>query len=258
MFHLMKIEWRKIRLSTLFALVAITIVACVLTCTLYPNYALRYDLDAWEVGTEFFGLIYPLFVVIPLCWGLYYERKNNFLIYVRPRVSLKMYLFTKWLVYALSGFLIITIPYLMSAVAALYIKPPIVPFDPGSGPVSPFAHVFLDAYTQHPMAYAVGLSCWKGVIGILIMTMGFVLAMYCDNIFVVLTGPFMYAVLENFILSILSVPQYRLVTAFEPSCIAPDAVSAASFIAGPTLELLVTLFLVLFFKKIRKVKVVQI
>ena len=254
MIHLMRTEWRKIRMPALFTTIAITIAACVLTCTLYSSYALSFDLDAWEVGTEFFGLIYPLFVVIPLCWGLYYERKNHFLLYVCPRVSIKMYLFAKWLIYALAAFLIIAIPYILSALAALYVKPPIVPFDTGRV----FIHVFQDAYTQHPLAYAVGLSCWKGLIGILIMTMGFVLAMYCDNIFIVLTGPFMYTILENFVLAILGAPQYRLVTAFEPACIASNMVSTASFIVGPVLELLITLFLAFFFSKARKVKVVQV
>lgn len=31
-----------------------------------------------------------------------------------------------------------------------------------------------------------------------VMTFGFVLALYCKNIFVILTGPFMYSILENF------------------------------------------------------------
>lgn len=61
----------------------------VLSCTIYQNYTLHYDLEAWEVGTELFSLLYPLFVVVPLCWNLYYERKNNFLLYVMPRVKLR-------------------------------------------------------------------------------------------------------------------------------------------------------------------------
>ena len=48
----------------------------VLSCTIYQNYVLHYDLEAWEVGTELFSLFYPLFVVVPLCWNLYYERQK--------------------------------------------------------------------------------------------------------------------------------------------------------------------------------------
>ena len=90
----------------------------VLSCTIYQNYTLHYDLEAWEVGTELFSLLYPLFVVVPLCWNLYYERKNNFLLYVMPRVKIKKYLTAKWIAYALGTLCIIVIPYILSAVFA--------------------------------------------------------------------------------------------------------------------------------------------
>ena len=61
----------------------------------------------WEVGTELFSLLYPLFVVVPLCWNLYYERKNNFLLYVMPRVKIKKYLTAKWIAYALGTFVLL-------------------------------------------------------------------------------------------------------------------------------------------------------
>lgn len=177
MFRLIKTEWKKVFFPILIVTIIMTVVASVLTCMLYQNYALHYDLEAWEIGTEFFGLLYPLFAVIPLCWSLFYEKKNNFLLYVVPRISLKKYIAVKWFVYALGSFIIISIPYILSAIVALYVKAPIVPFEPGI-PESPFTHVFLDTFIHRPMLYAVALSCWKGFIGVLVMTMGFVFALY--------------------------------------------------------------------------------
>ncbi|MFQ7550008.1 MAG: hypothetical protein ACLRMZ_06565 [Blautia marasmi] len=84
---------------------------------------LLYDLEAWEVGTEMFSLFYPLSVVFPLCWNLYYERKNNFLLYVMPRVPVRRYLTAKWTAYALGAFVIIVVPYGLAAVSAVYVKP---------------------------------------------------------------------------------------------------------------------------------------
>ena len=49
------------------------------------------------------------------------------------------------------------------------------------------------------------------------MTFGFILALYCKNIFVILTGPFMYSILENFVLAILCLERLRLVVAFDPT-----------------------------------------
>ena len=94
---LIRVEWKKIFLPVLFTTILLSIVMSVLSCTLYRNYSLHYDLEAWEVGTEFLSLLFPLFTVVPLCWNLYYEGKDNFLLYVMPRVPIKSYLMAKWL-----------------------------------------------------------------------------------------------------------------------------------------------------------------
>ena len=197
--QLIKNECKKMFLPVLLTTVALTIIMCVLIEKLYLSYTLHYDLEAWEVGTGGFSLLYPLFVVIPLCWNLYYERKNNFLLYIAPRVPVKKYLTAKWTAYALGAFCIMAVPYLLSAVYAIDIKVPVVPPETNT-----FSHVFQTAFVEKPLLYAAVLSCWRGVIGILAMTFGFVLAMYCKNIFVILTGPFIYSILENFIMAILS------------------------------------------------------
>ena len=146
MIGLVRNEWKKVFLPVLLTTVLLAIAMGVLSCTIYQNYVLHYDLEAWEVGTELFSLLYPLFVVVPLCWNLYYERKNNFLLYVMPRVKIKKYLTAKWIAYALGTLCIIVIPYILSAVFALYVKPPVVPFVE-----NPFSHIFENAFIKTPL-----------------------------------------------------------------------------------------------------------
>ena len=153
MIGLVRNEWKKVFLPVLLTTVLLAIAMGVLSCTIYQNYVLHYDLEAWEVGTELFSLLYPLFVVVPLCWNLYYERKNNFLLYVMPRVKMKKYLTAKWIAYALGTLCIIVIPYILSAVFAIYVKPPVVPFVE-----NPFSHIFENAFIKAPLLYAVALS----------------------------------------------------------------------------------------------------
>lgn len=181
MIGLVRNEWKKVFLPVLLTTVLLAIAMGVLSCTIYQNYVLHYDLEAWEVGTELFSLLYPLFVVVPLCWNLYYERKNNFLLYIMPRVKIKKYLTAKWIAYALGTLCIIVIPYILSAVFALYVKPPVVPFVE-----NPFSHIFENAFIKTPLLYAVALSLWRGIVSLFVMTFGFVLALYCKNIFVML------------------------------------------------------------------------
>ena len=251
MFRLMKNEWKKIWIPVLLTLIVVTVAACTMTATMYPDYSLTYTLDAWEVGTEYLSLLYPLFVVLPVCWNLHQERKNNFLVYVQPRVPMRKYLWAKWMVYAISAFCIITIPYILSAVTALRIDPHLDALNMGN-------RIFENTYSEYPVVYAVTLSVFRGLIGVLVMTMGFFLAMYCENIFVVLTGPFLYTILENFLLAILGVPQYRLVTAFDPNCLSPEVITTMSFVAGPSLLAAVIILLAIYFSKVKKEKVVAV
>lgn len=163
MIGLVRNEWKKVFLPVLLTTVLLAIAMGVLSCTIYQNYVLHYDLEAWEVGTELFSLLYPLFVVVPLCWNLYYERKNNFLLYVMPRVKIKKYLTAKWIAYALGTLCIIVIPYILSAVFALYVKPPVVPFVE-----NPFSHIFENAFIKTPLLYAVALSLWRGIVSLFV------------------------------------------------------------------------------------------
>jgi hypothetical protein len=233
MLHLIKINCRKVMAPTGIAIAIISIFACALSAVLAPSYSLQYELESWEIGTEFLSVLYSLFVVIPLCWNLYYERKDNFLLYIAARTSLKRYLFAKWISYAVGAVLIIVVPSVISAFFVLYIKEPIVPF---AG--NPFSHIFAETFINAPWVYVASLSLWRGVLGVLMTTFGFVLALFRKNIFVILVSPFVYSILENFILAILRLERYRLVTAFDPVSVTLGAITPASFAVGPALLLI--------------------
>lgn len=242
------LEVKKTARPVLAAACLLTLLACVLSCTLYREYTLHFELDPWEIGTEFLGLLFPLFVTVPICWQLYYERRDRFLTYTLPRVGKRRYLVTKWCACAVSAFLMILIPYFTSALFALYVRAPqqLWPLPQG------YSHVFLNLYAKAPVLYALLLSLWKGLLGVLTMTFGFVLALYGSNIFVILTGPFIYVIVENFFWAILGMPGLRFVTAFEPASLSAPALSAASFAVGPALMCIVMGWSAFFFQKVKK------
>lgn len=242
------LEGKKIARPVLVTIGILTILTCILTCTLYREYSIHFELDPWEIGTEYMGLLFPLFVTIPVCWQLYYERRNRFLVYTLPRIGKRRYLSAKWCACAMSAFLILFIPYFVSAIFALYVQAPKELAPPYEG----YTHIFQTIYEQIPLLYALLLSLWKGLLGVLTMTFGFVLALYGGNIFVILTGPFIYVILENFVWSILGLANFRLVTAFEPTSMSTLVINSGSFIAGPLLMCCVIMLVVFYFKKIRK------
>lgn len=107
-------------------------------------------------------------------------------------------------------------------------------------------------FTEQPFLYGFLLSIWRGLLGSIMATMGFVLSLFSRNIFIILSGPFIYYVLENYVLSILQVPQFRLVTSFEPSTISFVDLGPFSVIVGPALAILFIFGLYYYFTKIKK------
>ena len=258
MYSLIKLEWKKVKKPVFLAAILATIFIGVMTCTLYKNYSLQVDLEAWEIATEFISMLFPLIVVIPSCWTIYYERKNKFLLYTLPRVSKKKYLLSKWIVVALSSATIMFVSMFIGALIALYIKPEIVPYIGTYDMVTnePILiqdrHILGNLFVNQPLIYSFLISTWRSLIAIIIATMGFVLSLYIDNIFIILTGSFIYTVLENFILSVLRVPQYRLVTSFDPTIVDEKMITVFSMIAGPMIAILFIGLIVIFNSKIKK------
>lgn len=260
--NLLILEWRKLKWPVLMMLVLATAASMILSSTLYKNYALEYDLEAWEVGVEFIVFIFPLIAVLPVGWLMYYERKDHFLVYTLPRVSKKKYLFAKWIVVAGSAAVTMFIVMFAGVLTALYLKPEIVPVLILVDPVTEelisqiLAHHFLgELFAYQPLIYGLLFSVWRGLLAALIATFAFVLSLFVENIFIISTGPFIYYILENFILSVLRIPQYRLVTAFDPTSLTLSSINAFSFIVGPVLLMIVMIVLIVYFKKVKKMTV---
>jgi len=253
------LEWRKLKKPILLVHAASVIVMVVLTCTLYKSYALEYDLEAWEIANGYYTVLFPLLVVMPTCWLFYYERKNGFIMYTLTRTSKKKYLLAKWLVIAGNGFMLMFSTMVLGVIAALYVKPDITPVLALNDPVTGLkisqieaTHFMPELFAKEPLVYGLLLSLWRGFLGALMATMGFMLSLLSRNLFIILSGPFIYSLLENYILSIMSAAQFRLVTSFEPRAISFADVNVYSVLAGPGLVMLFIAGLYGYLAKIKK------
>lgn len=255
-------EWRKVRIAV-FVTSAIAMVAVTIsTLFFYKSYALEAQLEVYEVGFPIFNLIFPLLAVIPTGWLMYFERKNGFIKYTLPRVNKEQYLLSKWMVSAGSGFLVIFCVSITGVLVALYMVPPITvqltEVDPITGELKGIiaqSRIFGEHFIEQPFLYGLVFSLWKGIIGGLIATLGFAFSLYSKNLFVILTGPFVYELLENFCWSVLGLERYRLVTAFEPSSVMFESLFWGSFITGPALLLLVILGYLVYKGKVVKARI---
>ncbi|WP_211746984.1 ABC transporter permease [Paenibacillus sp. Marseille-Q4541] len=260
--NLLLLEWRKLKLPVLITLIGLSLTVSVLTGTLYKSYALEHDLEAWEVGISFIVFLFPLISVLPVGWLMYFERKDQFLMYTLPRVKKSRYLLSKWIVVAGSSFLIMFVAMLIGVITALYIKPDIVPVyslvNPDTGEVIPrleSEHFLGSMFVHQPLTYGVLLSLWQGFLSAIIATLGFILSLFISNIFIILTGPFLYVTMENFALSLLHLEVYRIYVSFNPEFYDADKHGYWPLLMGPLLALLFTAFIAFYCGKIKKITV---
>lgn len=244
---LFRLEWKKLCRPVLLTTVLLSVFCGILVPIVQRSYSLFYPVESWEVAMPWLNMLYPLFVTVPVCWQLYYERRNRFITYTLPRVSPRRYLTAKYLACALSAFLIMFIPYVLSGLCAVYLVKP----QNLSMPYAGYTHVWLTLFTQFPAVYVLLLSLWKGLLGVLTMTFGFVLALYGRNIFVILIAPFVYTFLDNLFWGSFFGKGLGLYMAFEPSNSVARWVRGATFFAGPGLLLAVIALVWLFEAKLR-------
>ncbi|WP_052737810.1 hypothetical protein [Bacillus sp. SA1-12] len=139
-------------------------------------------------------------------------------------------------------------------IISLYFLPEITPSTQNDS-INKFAGEY---FVHHPLMYGFWLSVWRSVIGFLISSFGFVLSLYINNIFIVLTGPFVYSILENFILSVLGVPFFRLVTSFDPNTLDQAAVTTERLLVGPIILIIFISGFLLYFKTFKKISVYEV
>lgn len=262
--NLLKNEWQKTKFPFWLVFLLSIVVVSLTTLTRYKTYQVEQQLEVYEVGFEYFVLFYALICVIPTAWMMYCERKTHYIKYILPRTKLRTYIFVKAFMSMIIGFVIVFSLSLISLMIALYIVPEvpkiISSFDASTGePISVSEmRIFGDLFVTQPFFYGFVSSVWKGMIGALVGLFGFVLSLFIRNLFVILTGPFLYTIIENYSLSVFGLEQFRLVTSFEPSTIRHDYFTWGSVLVGPVLLITVIFVYVLYMQVIKKKSIFEL
>ncbi|RDY23325.1 hypothetical protein CHF27_008745 [Romboutsia maritimum] len=250
MVNLIKLEIKKVLKPVIATLIITTILFLAIVINMGNYYYVQNNFEFWKVSIDYIAIIFPILVVCPTCWVMYYERKNNFLLYTFPRVSKKDYILSKWIVCILSAFLIIFIPMLIGGLVSLSFLHNIHP--PASYEPPFYTNLFMpDFLINHTYLYVFIHCLWDGFLAMIVATIGFVLSLYLDNIFVILTGPFIYVILDNFTMATLGFHKQRLIASFYINCMTDTNIF--NLLVGPNIALLfIIVFLIIFkFKKIK-------
>ena len=208
------------------------------------TYSLYYRIEIWITAVPFFSMIYPLLSSVPFCWRFFYERKDGYLKYTVNRYPLKRYVIENFVASGLLVFLCIFIISFSSAIISLFLVSPQTDI---SKNVPAFEkELFGLVLLNNPVLYSFVLSLWRGVLGELYFVFGFVLSLFYNNIFIVMTAPFVYSILENFTMSILGCPQNSIITSFMPTRLAYGYTALYNLLVGPAVLIGITGLLFLY------------
>ena len=254
MLNLIKLETNKIFKPVVISLIITTLVTLGSLINVVYKYSVPNTFEFWNISLDYISMLFPVLVVCPICWVMYYERKNNFINYTFSRVSKKRYLFSKWLVCILGSFMIIFIPMLLSGMISFLFSNNVV--QPKSYEPNFYTTLFMpDFLMNHTFLYIFFHCIWDGILAMIIGTMGFVFSLYLENILVILTAPFIYFILENFIMSTFGMPKQRLLSSFYINTMTDT--NALNLLVGPILAILF-IFIFLMYFKISKKKIYDI
>lgn len=249
MSNLIRLEINKIFKPVTIALIVTTFITLGSLISVASIYSVQHTFQFWNISLDYISVFFPILVVFPMCGVMYYERKNNFINYTFPRVSKKEYLFSKWLVCILSSFIIIFIPMLLSGIISFSFSNNVVL--PQSYEPNFYTNLFMpDFLINHIFLYILAHCIWDGFLAMIIGTMGFVFSLYLENILVILIAPFIYFILENFLLSIFGLPKLRLLSSFYINTMTDT--NALNLLVGPTLAILFILTILIYFKLCKK------
>lgn len=251
MINILKLDLNKIKYPYIVSLILGFLYAALTVIFSKSGYVYNYNIEIWEQSNGSFNLIFPLLATMPTCWLMYYERKNKFINYTITRVSKKKYILTKWLIASLGGAFLIFLISIFGLILSLYF----VDYVETKSYDYALENFFGYYFVNNPFTYGFLLSLWRAFIAFLVVTLGFVISLYIKNIFLILTAPFIYVILENFILASFNMPYYRLVTSFAPNLLAYTSGYEIRLLGGPIILTLFIIFLFIYFSTIKKEKI---
>ena len=220
---------------------AAAIILCVLCNNINNSSVFFHNIEIWVNACRYIDFFLPVFAPLIFATALYYRRKDGFLNYLSARISKKKYIF-EYIGLAMTVTVVFTtVMYyagILYSIQALRIN--VI-----SGDDYFYNNVFGHLQAESPLTFGLLWCVWKGVIASLFTGFGCILALYIDNIFVVIITPFIYVMAENLITGLLGIPEYGIFTSLDFDRLSPEGMHVYNYFCGVVIFLAVAIFIVL-------------
>lgn len=238
---------KKFIVPSLVCTLSITIILIILCSITANNTAICNRIEIWIEACDYVDFFLPLIVCLVFTPFFYFINRRGFIKYAAVRTGRNRYLLTHFLASAICVVLIVGISYYSALCVSLNMTPETLVSENRL-----VDYVFGEYEVFHPYLFGVVWCLYKGVVAILFVFFGNLLAFYTDNLFVSVLGPFIYCMAENMITALLNIPMYSIMTAYILNRLSPSCMHAHNYVIGCFTYLLITSGIILIIRR-RKV-----
>lgn len=214
------------------------------------NSIYKYEIELWNYGEQSLHFLYPIVFTIPFCWEFFCEKKGFYWKNLFNRINLNQYIrkrVVQSLLLSMSAMLVVSF---VSLLFAYYIGPgDFVGYEPI------VSNDFWGWWQlKYPVVYAIVLSCWRALLAGLYTAMAMEITLVSNNVFVAMTGAFVYSIAENFITAHLDVPELSICTSYYPNRLESSKISFGKLAVGPCVIMVAIVLLHVYYCfKIKKI-----
>ncbi len=227
--------------------VVLTVVYSVSCFVITSTSVMVYKMEMWNWGGEFITFFLPLIAVLPISHIFLGKIKNGFISYANMRNGNKNYAFKEIAKSMLSSGSAIFASYFTTLLIVIFFLDIESPWNSSNLQ----NYIFGEMQINNPLLFGFIWSLWIGFVSSIFVLFSCVLSLFVRNYFLVTLAPFVYLQAENLITSILTIPQYSLMTSIHLNRLDPVVMTPFHYIFGVlTFSIMVALvFLILRQKK---------
>ncbi|ASF38979.1 ABC transporter permease [Halobacillus halophilus] len=247
-------------LSPLYVFTYIAIILIPILIAFYQanNYILFKPIDFFTLTLEgMIPMVFPLICVSIFLIQLAKEKTNNFLLYTRSRTDLGSYLRMKFFVNATLVFTVVFLMVFVPFFIAFYIDPLFghINYYPVDNIENVDSPTFSQLLNYGSLVYGLGYAFWVAINGVVYASLSFALLFLLSNNFLAMSLPFVIYHAGNFVLAIMDLEVYSLISTIFPFNISQQPIWTALI---PFLCLTALLFILLFIMsfKIKRLDVI--
>lgn len=238
---------RSIKKFLLPSLICTLLIASALTILCFitvNNTAICNRIEIWIEACDYVDFFLPLIICVSFSPFFYFINRRGFIKYAAVRIGRKRYLLVHFLATAICVVLVVVISYYATLCISLTMTPETTVPDNRL-----VAYVFGEYEINHPYLFGIVWCLYKGIVATLFVGFGNMLALYTDNLFVSVLGPFVYCMAENLITALLNIPMYSIMTTYVLNRLSPTCMHVHNYVVGCFTYILITLGIIFIIRR---------